>query len=162
MKYWYLFVSTISSVIFYQFLEGGTLLDKILTSIMLGLIAGMSVFIFAEIKRRIENGIDLFASLESDPETVKDHMLFIMQHGHYKGISGALKEFNDIFRNYPQWRLEDWVVFRAWYKALIDHALEKPEIYVMSMKDGSEYSKDIDPLYDPDAPDWEQYERENR
>lgn len=126
---------------------------------MLGLIAGVSVFLFAEIDRRIDNGIDLFASLETDPEKIKAHMLFIMQYGHSEGISGALKEFNDIFRNYPQWRLENWEVFRAWYKDLIDRAIEKPEIYVMAMKDGSEYNKDIDPLYDPDAPDWEQYDR---
>lgn len=160
MKYWYLFVSTISCVILYQFLEGGTLLEKIVTAITFGLITGVSVFPFAEIKRRIDNGIDIFATLESDPEKVKAHMLFIMQYGHYKGIAGALKEFNDIFRNYPQWRLGDWEVFRAWYKDLIDRALKNPEIYVLTMKDGSEYNKDIDPLYDPEAPDWEQYDRQ--
>ena len=27
------------------------------------------------------------------------------------------------------------------------------------MKDGSPYDKDKDPLYDPDAPDWEQFDR---
>lgn len=159
MKYWYLFFSTILSVIVYQFLDGDSLFEKIVFSIMLGLIAGLSVFAFAEIKRRKENGIDIFATLETDPDKVKAHMLFIMQYGHINGIVGAIDEFNDIFRNYPQWRLHEWEVFRAWYKDLIDHALEKPGIYVMTLKDGSEYNKVIDPLYDPEAPDWKQFDR---
>lgn len=108
---------------------------------------------------RVENGVDLLATLETDPEKVKDHMLFIMQYGHQKGIKGALTEFNDIFRNYPQWEFQKWEVFRAWYRNLIDHALENPGIYNLTMKDGSEYSKEKDPLYDPDAPDWEQFGR---
>ena len=76
-----------------------------------------------------------------------------------RALSGALNELNDVFRNYPQWQLEKWEVFRAWYKELIDHALENPEIYNLSMKDGSDYSKEKDPLYDPDAPDWELFDR---
>lgn len=109
---------------------------------------------------RIENGVDVFATLETDPENVKEHMLFIMQFGHSEGMVGALKEFNDIFRNYPQWELHKWEVFRAWYKHEIDAMTSQPGIYVMTMKkDGSEYSKDKDPLYDPDAPDWEQFDR---
>lgn len=108
---------------------------------------------------RVKNGVDLLATLETDPEKVKEHMLFVMQYGHSDGIEGALKEFNDIFRNYPQWQLANWKVFRAWYKHLIDRALEHPEIYNLTMKDGSEYSKETDRLYDPDAPDWEQFDR---
>lgn len=105
---------------------------------------------------RAKNGVDLLATLETDPDKVKEHMLFIMQ---YHGAEENLKELNDIFRNYPQWELENWEVFRAWYKDLIDHALENPEIYNLTNKDGSEYSKETDPLYDPDAPDWEQFDR---
>lgn len=105
---------------------------------------------------RVKNGVDLLATLETDPEKVKEHMLFIMQ---YHGVEENLKELNDIFRNYPQWELEKWEVFRAWYKNLIDHALENPEIYNLAMKDGSDYNKEKDPLYDPDAPDWEQFDR---
>ncbi|MCX4289093.1 MAG: hypothetical protein OSJ46_06275 [Duncaniella sp.] len=108
---------------------------------------------------RAKNGVDMLATLETDPEKVKEHMLFIMQFGHTEGIKGALNEFNDIFRNYPQWELEKWEVFRAWYKDLIDRALENPEIYNLTMKDGSEYTKEADPLYDPDALSWEQFDR---
>ena len=105
---------------------------------------------------RAKNGVDMLATLETDPEKVKEHMLFIMQ---YHGVEENLKELNDIFRNYPQWELEKWEVFRAWYKDLIDHALENPEIYNLAMKDGSDYNKEQDPLYDPDAPDWKQFDR---
>lgn len=115
---------------------------------------------FFELKRRKRLGIDLFAVLEKDRRAVKDHMLFIMQFGHSGGIKGALKEFNTIFRNYPQWHLENWEVFRAWYKHQIDHMVQYPKIYVMTMKkDGSPYSKEKDDLYDPDAPDWDQFDR---
>ena len=108
---------------------------------------------------RARNGVDLLATPEADREKVKEHMLFIMQYGHPDGIKGALSEFNDIFRNYPQWELEKWEVFQAWYKQLIDRAIEKPEIYNLKMKDGSDYNKEQDPLYDPDAPNWEQFDR---
>lgn len=108
---------------------------------------------------RVKNGVDLFATLETDPAKVKSRMLSIMQYGHHKGIVGALNEFNDIFRNYPQWHLADWEVFRAWYKDMVDHALKYPKIYNLTMKDGTTYSKDRDPLYDPDAPDWAQFDR---
>lgn len=108
---------------------------------------------------RAKNGVDLLATLETDPEKVKEHMLFIMQYGHSEGIKGALNEFNEIFRNYPQWELENWEVFQAWYKQIIDHALENPEIYDLIMKDGSDYNKEQDTLYNPDAPDWEQFDR---
>lgn len=63
---------------------------------------------------RVKNGVDIFATLETDPEKVKEKMLFIMQYRHSEGIKGALNEFNDIFRNYPQWEFHKWVVFRAW------------------------------------------------
>ena len=105
---------------------------------------------------RVNNGVDLLATLETDPEKVKEHMLFIMQ---YHGVEENLKELNDIYRNYPQWELDKWEVFRAWYKDFIDHALEKPEIYNLTMNGGAEYSKESDPFYDPDAPDWEQFDR---
>lgn len=114
-----------------------------------------------EIIWRAQNGVDVFATLETDPEKVKSHMLFVMQYGHEGGIKGAFKEFNDIFRNYPQWRLQDWEVFRAWYKHEIDHMLKYPEIYVMGLgEDGTPYSKEEDGMYDPDAPDWAQFDRD--
>lgn len=110
-----------------------------------------------QIKWRKDNGVDLFATLETDEEKLKEHMLFIMQ---YHGVEENLKELNEIFRNYPQWHLEDWVVFRSWYKAQIDHMVKYPDIYGLKITGtGEPYSADKDPLYDPEAPDWEQYDR---
>ena len=139
---------------------------SIIGAVFLGAIVGALAFVFVvlligafrEIKRRADNGIDLTATLETDPEAVKSRMCVVMQFGHKDGIKGALKEFNDIFRNYPQWELESWDMFRAWYKDMIDHALAHPDIYRLTDKtDGSPYVKELDPLYDPDAPDWEQF-----
>lgn len=107
---------------------------------------------------RIKNGVNVFATLETDPEAVKAQMLVTMQYGHPEGLKGAIKEFNKNFRNYPQWNLEDWEVFRAWYKDTIDRALESPEIYTLHSVGGAPYYKESDPLYDPNAPDWEQFD----
>lgn len=107
-----------------------------------------------------KEGIDPLITRETDPNVLKDRMLIIMRNARFGGIKGKLEELNEIFRNYPRWELEKWVVFRAWYKDLVDHAIEHPDIYTMRMKDGSEYSKETDPLYDPDAPDWKQYDRD--
>lgn len=153
IKYWYLLFSSIISFIVYLFLEGGTIAEKIGVSIVLGLIGGICVFAFSKIKYRKENGIDLFATLETEPEKVKERMLFIMQ---YHGIEENLKELNEIFRNYPQWELHKWDLFRAWYKDQIDYMVKKPEIYGLTLKGGLPYKKENDPLYDPEAPAREQ------
>lgn len=126
-----------------------------------GFITVMLVSAVLEFKRRRDNGIDLFATLETDEEKLKAHMLFVMQWGNGGGIKGQLKEFGDIFRNYPQWNLTEWEVFRAWYKEQIDFMCEHRDVFSMTMKnDGTPYEKNKDPLYDPDAPDWAQYDRE--
>lgn len=112
-----------------------------------------------QLKWRHDNGVDLFATLETDKRKLKEHMLFIMQ---YHGIEENLKELNDIFRNYPQWKLQNWEVFRAWYKNQVDHMLKYPKIYNLTMKaDGTPYSKEKDSLYAPNAPDWAIYDREH-
>lgn len=95
------------------------------------------------------------------PEQAKSHMLFIMQWGHTNGIMGAVREFNGIFLMHPEWDLQHWEVFRAWYKDSIDHFLDNPHIYTMRMPDGLPYTKQSDPLYDPNAPDWRQFDRDH-
>ncbi|MDE6072614.1 MAG: hypothetical protein K2G53_08710 [Muribaculaceae bacterium] len=119
----------------------------------------VAVGVVQEYKRRKKLGIDMHAKLEIDPEKVKAAMLYRMQWGGEGGIKETLNQFNENFHNYPQWELHNWEVFRAWYKDQIDQAIKFPEIYELRMKDGSPYDKDKDPLYDPDAPDWEQFDR---
>lgn len=144
--------------VFYR-TEGGLTFEGVIISLIFVVFTWAILGCFKAIKWRIDNGVDWWATLETDPEKIKARMLFIMQYGHSGGVDGALKEFNDIFRNYPQWHFENWIVFRAWYKDLVDHALDKPEIYILKMKDGSEYSKENDQLYDPKAPDWAKFDR---
>ena len=119
----------------------------------------VAVGVVQEIKRRKELDIDIFAKLETDPEKVKAAMLYRMQWGGEGGIKETLNQFNENFHNYPQWELQKWEVFRAWYKEQIDCAIRFPETFTLTMKDGSPYDKDKDPLYDPDAPDWELFDR---
>lgn len=140
---------------FYGYLEFGHLFLSAFGTIVTILI----IYAILGIIWRINNGVDVFATLETDPEKVKERMLFVMQYGHHNGLKGALEEFKDIFRNYPQWHFQNWVVFRAWYKNMIDGVLREPDIYHLTMDDGEPYIKEEDPLYDPDAPTWEQFDR---
>lgn len=155
---WTVFVisTCIFTVIFYN-IDPSIPFQAFFAACMVSGIISLIVPCIYQLKWRYDNGVDLFATLETDEKKLKEHMLFIMQH---HGIEENLKELNDIFRNYPQWHLTDWKVFRAWYKAQIDHMIKKPEIYGLTMKGtGEPYSTDKDPLYDPDAPDWEEFDR---
>lgn len=89
-----------------------------------------------------------------DPRKAKAHMLFIMQYGHEHGINGALKEFNEIFTSRPDFELQKWEPFRAWYKNHMDFMAKYPDCYKLTFGDGRPYKKEDDPLYDSDAPDW--------
>lgn len=149
------------SIIIYH-IEGSYSFVNTTTSLICTFCTFLLIGAIKEIVRRWKNGIEISATLETDVEKVKSHMLFIMQWGHQEGIVGALAEFSRIFRNYPQWELSKWEVFCAWYKCQIDDMLKYPEIYKMTMKsDDSPYAIEKDPLYDPDAPDWSQFDRDH-
>jgi len=91
-------------------------------------------------------------------EDLQETMLFKMQY--MQGLEHCISELNEIFKANRELKLTRWIVFRAWYKAQIDHMLQHPDIYHLSV-DGNPYDKDEDPLYDPAAPDWSIYEREH-
>lgn len=60
-----------------------------------------------------------------------------------------------MFRNYPQWPLQDWVVYRSWYKNLIDTFIRPNGTDVLKHYSDYPYSSwEYDPVYDPNAPDW--------
>lgn len=150
-------VSTCILTVYLYNLDPTTPIQAFFTACFISGALALIVPCIYQIKWRHDNGVDLFATLETDEEKLKEHMLFIMQ---YHGVEENLKELSDIFRNYPQWELQKWEVFRAWYKDQIDHMEKFPEIYNLTMKsDGSPYSKDKDPLYDPEAPDWALFDR---
>ena len=66
---------------------------SIIGAVFLGAIVGALAFVFVvlligafrEIKRRADNGIDVTATLETDPEAVKSRMRVVMQFGHEDG-----------------------------------------------------------------------------
>ncbi|MGM9817167.1 MAG: hypothetical protein ACI304_08975 [Lepagella sp.] len=145
-------------ICFHIFFEHIDFLGCIFLSILCTIVTPIIIYCIRAIIWRIQNGVDVFATLETDPKVVKNLLLFYMQ---YKpgGIKETLGKINITFKNYPQWDLSEWVVFRAWYKYQIDTALSRPEIYTVTNKyDGSPYDKDDDPLYDPEAPDWSLFE----
>lgn len=145
--------------VFYR-LDGSLSFGGIFMSLLLTGITLIILSCIKQIKWRIDNGVDVFATLETDVEKVKSHMLFIMQWGHSKGIEGANAEFNAIFRNYPQWELSKWVVFRSWYKYTVDFMLKYPEIYKLTI-DGEPYRVENDSLYDATVPDWSLFDRDH-
>lgn len=118
------------------------------------IIVFMFFLLIKEFRRRWELGIPLWASLNKTKEQVQRHLLFLFQHGHYKGIHALIDELNYTCRCYPEYELTEWIVFKSWYKDLVDHALSHPDIYTLKAKGGEPYYKEDDPLYDPNAPDW--------
>lgn len=89
----------------------------------------------------------------------EEHMLFIMQ---WNPFGEALSEIDKMFRKNKELKLHRYKAFRAWYKYNIDFMLTKPDIYNLSFKGShSPYCKEDDPMYDPNAPDWEIYDREH-
>lgn len=89
---------------------------------------------------------------------LQEKMLVEMQY--MQGLERTIAELNAIFKANRELKLTRWVVFRSWYKDQIDHMLQYPDIYHLSVE-GEAYSKDADPLYDPKAPDWSIYDREH-
>ena len=77
-------------------------------------------------------------------------------------FNDAMKDIKRIFDENKHLKLHRCKIFRAWYKHEIDYMLEHPEIYHLSLAGGFEYRKEDDPMYDPNAPDWEQYDSENQ
>lgn len=73
----------------------------------------------------------------------------------------AIKNIKRLFDENRHLKLHRNRAFRAWYKHEIDFMLEHPDIYHLSLAGGYEYRKEDDPMYDRNAPDWEQFDREN-
>lgn len=85
-------------------------------------------------------------------------MLVLMQ---FRSFSDAMKDIELLFRQNKHLKLHRSKVFRAWYKHEIDHMTANPEIYRLSMNDGTPYDKQKDPFYSTNAPDWAQFDRRN-
>lgn len=142
--------------------DGSHFLGVVIVGALIGfliyLILKFPILLYLEYRRRIENELPLDEILETNPDVVKGRMLELMYYGHPNGDDAMLDEFNKIFRYYPQWNLDEWDFFRAWYKDFIDFVLSRPDLITITKNGGQEYVKEEDSLYDPDAPDWEPYE----
>lgn len=79
----------------------------------------------------------------------------------FRSFSDTMKEIEPLFRQNKHLKLHRSKIFRAWYKHQIDYMTEHPDIYRLSMNNGSPYDKDSDPYYDNNAPDWKQFDRRN-
>lgn len=126
-------------------------------SVLASIVSASIVVCIKELHRRWQLGIPLLEKLDQTKEQVQNHLLFRFQYGHYKGIKGLIEELNYTFRCYPEYELTDWIVFRSWYKDLVDHALAHPDIYTLTVNGGEPYRPEDDNLYDPNAPAWSEY-----
>ncbi|MDE6468783.1 MAG: hypothetical protein K2L28_07805 [Muribaculaceae bacterium] len=137
--------------------SGSVGLDEIGLSFLIGVCAVLLVLAVDSIIWRLQNDLDLTDSFETDIEKVKARLLSIMENLP-EGGEGAIKSLNTAFRIYPEWKLQKWDTFRAWYKAIIDFMTSQPHLYRLTIPGGMPYRKELDPLYDPEAPDWELFD----
>lgn len=92
--------------------------------------------------------------LQEKREEKEAEMLFKMQ---YLPFHDAMRDIEQIFRQNKHLKLHRSKIFRAWYK--YHKLLEKkdPEFY-QKLLDAGMTPHELDPYFDPNAPDWEQYE----
>lgn len=127
-------------------------------SVLASIISASIIVYVKELHRRWQLGIPLFEKLDQTKEQVQNHLLFRFQYGHYKGIKGLIEELNYTLRCYPEYELTKWIVFRSWYKDLVDHALAHPDIYTLTVNGGKPYRPEDDSLYDPEDPAWSEFD----
>ena len=158
VKFWGLTaIIYIGLVLSWYYFTGDFSLSSLFLCVILTICTLLIIACVRNIIWRIENGVDVFATLETKEEDVKRRMLFIMLGRHTGGIAEAFDELNAIFRNYPQWNLSGWDVFRSWYKENIDYMVKYEYFYGLKDKTtGEPYIKENDPLYDLNAKDWEE------
>ncbi len=101
---------------------------------------------------------NLVTERQKKRKELQETMLVKMQY--MQGFEHTVTELNKIFTANRKLKLTRWIVFRSWYKEQIDHMLQHPDIYHLTV-DGAPYSKEEDPLYDPTAPDWSIYDRQH-
>ncbi len=160
MKNYIIFYSVVAAiygiwVVILQHLYPERIVQNLLYSICGTLATLLLIVIIMGISWRVQNGVDVWATLISDENLVKEKMLIAMR---YRTTQEAMDELSVYFRNYPQWPLEEWEVFRAWYKYTIDKALKFPQYPHLRWDRMDEtYTTKFDGYYDPEAPDWELY-----
>lgn len=85
-------------------------------------------------------------------------MLLKMQ---YSPFPNAMQEIEQIFRQNKHLKLHRSKIFRAWYKHYKLREKEDPELY-QKLLDAGMTPHELDPYFDPNAPDWEQFDTRPR
>lgn len=100
--------------------------------------------------------------IEYISEKEKGKMLIKMQWDNLDGVYRVLEYVLPTINKYPECNFQDWDAFKAWYKETVDNHSSLVELYYRTHVDADfVYCKENDPLYDPDAPDWEQFDRDH-
>lgn len=86
-------------------------------------------------------------------EKIQEQMLVKMQ---YLPFPTAMQDIEEIFRKNKNLKLHRFKIFRAWYKHYKLREKRDPEFY-QKLLDLGMTPLELDPYFDPNAPDWEQF-----
>lgn len=119
-----------------------------------------SILIIGAVKSiiwRVENGVDLFATLETDPEKLKLKLYMKMLQCQIERFPEVFNDITEETRNYPKWDILGSKMFQSWYKYNVDYMLQHPMNYDLSwLADGNPYIKEKDLYYNFHALPWEE------
>lgn len=93
--------------------------------------------------------------LQGKRKEKEEQMLFWMQ---YRSFPDAMRAIEQLFRQNKHLKLHRYRAFRAWYKYHKDWEKNNPEFYAKLLANGMTPHEE-DPYYDPNAPDWAQFDR---
>ena len=117
---------------------------------------------FKAIKKAFRKFIDDVNALAAEQElrrirSQRAFLFFFMKCGSEEGTNGVFKIFNELSEKHPERKFSSWIVFKAWYKDVIDFAESHPSAISITLNNGKPYNKFDDPMYDPNAPDWDDF-----
>lgn len=93
--------------------------------------------------------------LQGKRKAKEEQMLFWMQ---YCSFPDAMRDIEQLFRQNKHLKLHRYKAFRAWYKYHKDWEKKDLEFYAKLLANGMTTHEE-DPYYDPNAPDWAQFDR---
>lgn len=92
--------------------------------------------------------------LQGKRKEKEEEMLFKMR---YLPFPDAMRDIEQIFRQNKHLKLHRSKIFRAWYKHHKLWEKKDPEFY-QKLLDAGMTPHELDPYFDPNAPDWEQFD----
>ena len=142
-----------SLYLYFDNIDFGLVLLAIIGTISTFLIIGALIGVIW----RVQNGVELLATLETNPETLKLKLYLKMLPCRIDRFPNVLNEITDEAQNYPQWDILGSKMFKSWYKENVDFMLKYPMNYDLSwLSGGQPYIKEKDPYYDINAQPWDE------